>query len=215
MLSIRIVTAGAILAFAVNAAAAQDGDAPGKPISLLQLLTHSSEAKTSAAKTSAAKTWPHAKFEAKPAATQPIRAAKHFHHHAARFAAATEDPAAPVEPAPTAEQTPEPASWSAQAAIDAAPPSIWPAGNAPTFAGVPDPEPKVAAAVLGLGSDRNTATSNAVADTQPVVALARQADSENGRDVWFEEILATLGGALAAGSAAWFLFGAAPRWMHG
>jgi hypothetical protein len=207
MLSIRIVTAGAVLAFAVCAAAAQDSDAPGKPFSLLQLLTHSSEAKTSEAKT-----WPHAKFEAKRAATQPIRAAKH--HHATRFAAATEDPAATVEPAPTAEQTPEPASWSAQAAIDAAPPSMWPAGNAPTFAGVPDPEPQVAAAALGLGSDRNTATSNAAADTQPVVALARQDDSDNGRDVWFEEILATLGGALAAGSAAWFLFGAAPRWMH-
>jgi len=215
MLSIRIVTAGAILAFAVNAAAAQDGDAPGKPISLLQLLTHSSEAKTSAAKTSAAKTWPHARFEAKSAATQPIRAAKHFHHHAARFAAATEDPAAPVEPAPTAEQTPEPASWSAQAAIDAAPPSMWPAGNAPTFAGVPDPEPQVAAVTLGLSSDRNAATSNAAADAPPVVALARQDDNDNGRDVWFEEILATLGGALAAGSVAWFMFGAAPRWMQG
>jgi hypothetical protein len=215
MLSIRIVTAGAILAFAVNAAAAQDGDAAGKPISLLQLLTHSSAAKTSAAKTSAAKTWPHGRFETKPAATQPIRAAKHFHHHAARFAAATEDPAAPVEPAPTAEQTPEPASWSAQAAIDAAPPSMWPAGNAPTFAGVPDPEPQVAAVTLGLSSDRNAATSNAAADAPPVVALARQDDSDNGRDVWFEEILATLGGALAAGSVAWFMFGAAPRWMHG
>ena len=92
---------------------------------------------------------------------------------------------------------------------------MWPAGNAPTFAGVPDPEPQVAAVALGLSSDRNMATSNAAADTPPVVALARQDDSDNGRDVWFEEILATLGGALAAGSVAWFVFGAAPRWMHG
>src|SRR5713226_9576428 len=51
MLSIRIVTAGAVLAFAVSAAAAQDSDTPGTPISLLKILTHSSEATTSEAKT--------------------------------------------------------------------------------------------------------------------------------------------------------------------
>jgi hypothetical protein len=208
MLSIRIVTAGAVLAFAVSAAAAQDSDAPGKPISLLQMLTHASEAKTSEAKT-----WPHAKFEAKRVSTQATRAAKH--HHATRIAAATEDPAPTIEPAPTLEQTPEPASWWAQAAIDAAPPSMCPAGNAPTFAGIPDPEPQVAAAAPGSSSDQNTATSNAVADTQPVVALARQDDSDDDRDVWFEEILATLGGALAAGSVAWFVIVGAPRRMYG
>ena len=45
MLSIRIVTAGAVLAFAVSAAAAQDSDTtPGQPGSLLKMLMHSSEA---------------------------------------------------------------------------------------------------------------------------------------------------------------------------
>jgi hypothetical protein len=202
MLKFHSVTVGAVLAFAVSAAAAQDNDAPGKPISLLEMLTHSSEAKTSEAKTA-----PHAKFEAKHVSTQAIRTAKH--HHATRIAAATE------EPAPTLEQTLEPASWSAQAAIDAAPPSMWPAGNAPTFAGVPDPEPQVAAAAPSLNNDQNATTSNAVADPQPVVALARQDDSDDSRDVWFEEILATLGGALAAGLIAWFLVGAAPRRSYG
>jgi hypothetical protein len=33
--------------------------------------------------------------------------------------------------------------------------------------------------------------------------------------LWFEEILATLCGALAAGAVAWFLFGAAPQRMYG
>ncbi len=209
MLSIRIVTAGAVLAFAVSAAAAQDNDSPGQPVSLLKLLTHTSEAKTA----------PQAKLEAKRVSTRPIRTAKHFDHHATRIAAETENPASTSEPAPIAEQTPtpEPTSWSAQAAIDAAPPSIWPAGNAATFAGVLDTEPQVASAEPSSSSDQNAATSNAVADPQPdpAVAAALEDNSNDNRDAWFEEILATLSGALAAGTVAWFLFGAVPRRRYG
>src|SRR5580692_2930111 len=206
MLSIRIVTAGAVLAFAVSAAAAQDSDTTGQPGSLLKMFMHSSEATTA----------PPDKPEAKRVAPKPIRTARHFHHHATRIATATEDPAPPSEPAPAMEQTPtlEPASWSAQAAIDAAPPSLWPAGNAPIFAGVLDSEPQVAAAEPSTSGDQNAATSNAVADPQPapVVATAQQDDSNDSRDAWFEEILATLSGALAAGAVAWFLMiGAAPQ----
>jgi hypothetical protein len=203
MLSIRIVTAGAVLAFAVSAAAAQDSETPGTPISLLQILTHSTAAKTTP------------QSEARRVSTKTTRTARRFHHHATRVAAATEEPAKPIEPAPTTEQTPtpEPASWTAQAAIEAAPPSIWPAGNAPTFAGVPDPQPQVAAAAPDLNDNQ----SNAVADTQPAsaVAPARPDDGNDSRDAWFEEILATLGGALAAGSVAWLLIGAAPRRSYG
>ncbi len=208
MLSIRIVTAGAVLAFAVSAAAAQDGDTPaGQPGSLLKMLMHSTETTTA----------PEPKLEAKHVSPKPIRATRHFHHHATRVATATEDPAPPNEPAqspaPTIEQPPtlEPATWSARAAIDAAPPSIWPAGNAPIFAGVLNSEPQVASAAPTLSSDQSAATSNAVADPQPApaIAAARQDDSNDSRDAWFEEILATLSGALAAGAVAWFLFGAA------
>jgi hypothetical protein len=211
MLSIRMVTAGAVLAFAVSTAAAQDGDTPGQPGSLLKMLMHSSEPTAA----------PEAKPEAKHVAPKPIRTARHFHHHAARIATATEDPTPPSEPAPAPAmaQTPtlEPASWSAQAAIDAAPPSIWPAGNAPLFAGVLDSEPQVASAEPSSSSDQNAAPSNAVADTQPapVVAAVQQDKSDDSRDVWFEEILATLSGALAAGAVAWLLFGAAPQRMYG
>ena len=214
MLSIRIVTAGAVLAFAVSAAAAQDSDTAGQPGSLLKMFMHSSETATSEAKTS-----PQAKLEAKSVAPKPIRTTRHFHHHATRVATATEDPAPTIEPAPAPamEQTPTPASWSAQAAIDAAPPSMWPAGNAPLFAGVLDSEPQVAAAEPSTSGDQNAATSNAVADTQPapVVAAAQQDNNDNSRDAWFEEILATLSGALAAGAVAWFLFGAAPQRSYG
>ena len=213
MLTIRIVTAGAVLAFAVSAAAAQDSDTTGQPGSLLKMLMHSSETTTA----------PEAKPEAKHVSPKPIRTARHFHHHATRIATATEDPAPPSEPAPAPapamEQTPtlEPASWSAQAAIDAAPSSMWPAGNAPIFAGVLDSEPQVAAAEPSTSGDQNAATSNAVANLQPapVVAVVQQDNSDDSRDAWFEEILATLGGALAAGLAAWFLFGTVPQRMYG
>jgi hypothetical protein len=211
MLSIRIVTAGAVLAFAVSAAAAQDNDTPGQPGSLLKMLMHSSAATTA----------PQDKLEAKRVSSKAIRTARHFHHHATRVAATTEDPAPTTEPAPAPANgqtpTPEPASWSAQAAIDAAPPSIWPAGNAPTFAGVLDTEPQVASAEPSLSGDQNAAMSNAVADTQPVpaVAPAQQDSSNDSHDAWFEEILATLGGALTAGAVAWFLFGAAPQRRYG
>ena len=85
------------------------------------------------------------------------------------------------------------------------------------FAGVLDSEPQVAAAEPSLSNDQNAATSNAVADTQPApaVAVAQQDNSDDSRDAWFEEILATLSGALAAGAVAWFLFGAAPRRSYG
>jgi len=213
MLSIRIVTAGALLAFAVSAAAAQDSDTTGQPGSLLKMLMHSSETPIP----------PQDKVEAKRVSPKPIRTARHFHHHAARIATATEDPAPPSEPAPAPvpamEQTPtlEPASWSAQAAIDSAPPSMWPAGNAPLFAGVLDSEPQVAAAEPVSSNDRSAATSNEVADTRPApaVAAAQQDNSDDSRDTWFVEILAALSGALAAGVVAWFLFGAAPQRMYG
>jgi hypothetical protein len=212
MLSIRIVTAGAILAFAVSATAAQDSDTtPGQPGSLLKMLMHSSEATTA----------PQDKPEAKRVVSKSIRTTRHFHHHATRVATATEDsPTEPAQaPAPTIEQPPtlEPATWSAQAAIDAAPPSMWPAGNAPLFAGVLDSEPQVAAAEPSASSDRSAATSNAPADMRPApaVAAAQQDNNDDSRDTWFVEILAALSGALAAGVVAWFLFGAAPQRRFG
>src|SRR5580692_7516314 len=204
MLSIRIVTAGALLALAVSAAAAQDSDTPpGQPGSLLKMFMHSSEPPAA----------PQDQPEPKRVASKPIRTTRHFHHHATRVATATEDLAPPTEPAPAPapamEQTPalEPATWSAQAAIDAAPPSIWPAGNAPIFAGVLDSEPQVAAAEPGSSSDRSAATSNAAADIRPAPALAAalQDNSDDSRDTWFVEILAALSGALAAGVVAWLL----------
>jgi|ERR1700734_227596 len=204
MLKFRIVTTGAILAFAVSAAAAQSNDTTSTPVSLFKLLFHTTEAKPE----------PQAKPEP---ANKPIRTVRHVHRHAIRVAAATEEPSPVIEPPPTAEQTlaPEPTAWTAQAAIDAAPPSIWPAGNAPIFAGVLDSESQETEAAASASSSDQTTAAPKVADAQSVHAVALATRDDDGRDAWFEEILATLGGALAAGLVAWFLFGAAPRRMYG
>jgi hypothetical protein len=61
----------------------------------------------------------------------------------------------------------------------------------------------------------NIATADmAAADSKPadapVIAFAEHEDTGNSRDVWYEDLLATLGSVLAAASAAWFLLGSAP-----
>jgi hypothetical protein len=56
----------------------------------------------------------------------------------------------------------------------------------------------------------NPADASAAPDQ--VVAFARQADDDTTRHPsWLAELLATLGGAIAAGSVAWFLIGSAPQ----
>jgi hypothetical protein len=93
---------------------------------------------------------------------------------------------------------------------------MWPAGNAPTFAGVLDSEPQVASAAPNASNDRNAAAPKVIdAQSATAVVLAQQDDGDHSRDVWFEELLAMLGGALAAGLVAWFLVSAAPQRMYG
>jgi hypothetical protein len=58
-------------------------------------------------------------------------------------------------------------------------------------------------------ADTMAAADGKPADT-PVIAFAEREDTGNSRDVWYEDLLATLGSVLAAASAAWFLLGSAP-----
>jgi hypothetical protein len=60
--------------------------------------------------------------------------------------------------------------------------------------------------VLAAGSEP---ADGKPADT-PVIAFAERNDSDNSRDIWYEDLLATLGCLLSAASAAWFLIGRAP-----
>jgi hypothetical protein len=56
----------------------------------------------------------------------------------------------------------------------------------------------------------------AAAEPDQVVAFARQADGDTDhRPSWLAELMATLGGAIAAGSVAWFLIGSAPQRRFG
>ncbi len=64
------------------------------------------------------------------------------------------------------------------------------------------------------------ATQSAVATAAPAadtatVARAQEETSHFGSASWIAQILAALGGAVAAGSAAWFLMGSAPQRTYG
>ena len=64
------------------------------------------------------------------------------------------------------------------------------------------------------------ATQSAVAPAAPAadtatIALAHEPTSNVGTASWIAQILAALGGAVAAGAAAWFLMGSAPQRTYG
>jgi trimeric autotransporter adhesin len=78
-----------------------------------------------------------------------------------------------------------------------------------------DTPPQPAAGQADIAADAPATADNiAAADSTPadtpVIAFAEREDTGNNRDVWYEDLLATLGGVLAAASAAWFLLGSAP-----
>lgn len=239
MLTIRVIMAGALWGITVAAAAAQTGDAPGKPVSLLQMLTQPSTTTTTTTTTvtTTATVKHHARF-ARPHAVR--RLAKKSHEH---------EDAEQTEQAQTeqrqAEQTPVEQTPAEQSAPDAAAPpapSVWPTGGAAPLPGVaadataptviPTVDQNLSAVVVG-GHTVQIATPEAfnpidlAADHQPqadapaapaaaapAVALAEPDDQ--ARDTWYEELLATLGGALAAAVVAWFLVtGGSQQRMYG
>lgn len=231
MLNIRIITAGAMVVMMAGAAAAQtDGNAtPGKPVSLLQVLLKPAKEKPKA----------HTRLAHRHTAKSTRRFASRKSHLAAVSddpapAAATSpvaaQPAAAPEAAPTALSTPAnvwPADTAtslpaAAAAADAAPGGqpvpAQSSSSAPAADGsavqISSPD-EVNAIDLAADAPAEAAPKpNAQIDEQmaapAVVALAQQDDGKSSRDIWYEELLATLGGAFAAASVAWLLIGFAP-----
>jgi hypothetical protein len=224
MLSIRILTAAAVLAMALGGASAQTTatTVPGKPIPLLQVLVHPAKVKT------------HVKKPIKTARKSATRRRK---------AVATAD----ATPAPTRIETPAPV----QTATDA-PANIWPAVNAPKFAaaeaasaapGVVAAAPANPAANEIVVGDQTVQVASpddindidraankdakahaalksdfarAAPAAQAMVAASAQAGtSAVGTASWIAKVLAALGGAIAAGSAAWFLIGSTPQRTYG
>ena len=219
---LRIMTAGAALIMAVNAAAAQSTATPGKPVSLIQ-----------AAKQDPAT--PHAKAVAKRTARK-TRWAKKSHDDADSTAAEPEQSAQPQQAAGD-EATPNTATPTAAAST-----TIWSAG-APSLPGIPSdaaaqvaPDSvdqavrefvvdgqtvQVATAdkvnAIDLAADDSEASApdpiDKVRSTSAAVSAFAQ-DDDAKRDTWFEEILATLGGALAAGTVAWFFMVSSARRIY-
>jgi hypothetical protein len=217
MLKFCIVTAGAALIMVGSASAQTAGSAaPGKPISLLQVLLHPAKAKANA------KTKPHTKL----AHSHTAKSGKKFASRKTHLAVRREDPApssevaapeaatatvwpavdtnssAAVAPELAAASAPDAQSSLSEMVVDgrtvqiAAPDEV----NAIDLAA---DEPHEIAPVQDSGADRDQPSA-------AFVALARQDDGDKSRDAWYEELLATLGGALAAGSVAWLLIGFAP-----
>jgi hypothetical protein len=207
MLMIRFITAAAVVVMAVGAAGAAaaqtaTGDTAGKPVSLLQVLGQPATATPAK---------PHAKY----ATRHTRRWAKRPHEHATETAAEPDQPATDAANASPA-NTPAASAWASDAAPlpgvanDATAPTVIPAidqnlselvvGGRTVQIATPDE-----ANAIDLAADHQTITS--AADTQataaPAVALAQPDDPQ--RDTWYEELLATLGGALAAGLVAWFV----------
>ena len=241
MLSIRIVTAGAVAAMAfvlaAGGASAQTAasDQAGKPLSLLAGLSPPHDSKVHETKARA-----HEKAASrtigKTAAKSPI--AKNTKlvskRHNRTAAAQSQEP--PAQPAPV---TPPAAVWPL---TDAASPADI-ATPTPSETAPPDNEAaphefvvggqtvEVAAAdqvnQIDLAANDDGVTAATRIDSsektqvmQTVLAAPAHEDaSQNAGPIsnasWFAQVLAALGGAFAAGTVAWFLIGSGPVRTYG
>jgi hypothetical protein len=211
MLTFRIVTVGAVLITMIGGAAAQSASSaqPGKPMSLLQILLHPAEATAK----------PHARFAHKGT----TRIARRFARHRTRLAARGE------APPPAADATPV-GAWPA---VDVSVAAAAPVATVPETTAAPE-TPALSEMVvdghtvqiavpdminaIDFAADEPhevAAPANNRADLQgiqdPVIAFARQDSDDSGDQSWISELLATLGGALAAGTVAWLVIFAVPQ----
>jgi len=228
MPNIRIDTGRATLAallFATSMTAtgalaqtATDG-APGEPLQLVQNIKPASKAvatkstKTAAKAASKTKATHHRTFAQRKRAPAPVQIAQ-----------------GPTDARSTAPALPF-AGAAAAAAPSPAPPETMPselvvggqtvqfgspeklneidlAAKADTaVAGGANPQPRNDVAEAAAKSDLANAAPQSLANTA--------APSEIGGTAWLLQVLAALGGAVAAGSAAWLLIGSAPQRMYG
>jgi len=229
MLSIRIVAAGALIsvitAGSAMAQTATDTGA-GKPIQLLQVATQPDKTKSR----------PHAKRIMKIrtaakrtgrrhrlAAERPIHVAE-----AAKPAAPAAPAAAPADvwtnatpvtaPATVPSTAPEPPATPALAVEPT--PSELVVGGQTVHVVSPDDANEIDRAADAQIIPSVAAKQSAVAPAAPAadtatIALAHEQTSNVGTASWIAQILAALGGAVAAGAAAWLLMGSAPQRTYG
>ncbi len=226
MLSIRIVAAGAVVSvMTVGGALAQTATntGAGKPIQLLQVTTQPDKTKSK----------PHAKRIMK-IRTAAERTAKRHSLARARLIHVAEaaKPAAPaaapadvvsanvapvIAPATVASAAPAPQLAAAAPELT---PSELVVGGQTVHVVSPDDANEIDRAADAQNAPAAAATLGTVAAAEPAsdtatVARAQEETSHVGSASWIAQILAALGGAVAAGSAAWFLMGSGPQRTYG
>jgi hypothetical protein len=238
MLRNRIVASSAIFmlfsGLTAGGAAAQTAanQTPGSPLQLLQMLKRAVHPHQEAAASSSAR--PHRNAIAGRAAHSHVAAARR-HQSPTEIASAT--PAAETSPVENAEPqigafVTEPPSPPTAAAAElnevviagqtvkiAAPDDVneidlatsgQDSQTAATAEGAATPPAMTSVSSRGAKSDSLT-----VASAQQSAASPQQPVSAVGSAGWIAQVLAALGGAVAAGSAAWFLMGATPQRTYG
>jgi len=225
MLSIRIVAAGALISvMTVGGAMAQTATdtGAGKPIQLLQVTTQPDKTKSK----------PHAKRIMK-IRTAAKRTGRRHHLAAERpiHVAEAAKPAAPaaapadvwanVTPvtAPATVASAAPAPQLAAAAPESTPSELV-VGGQTVHVVSPDDANEIDRAADAQIIPSVAAKQSAVAPAAPAadtatIALAHEQTSNVGTASWIAQILAALGGAVAAGAAAWLLMGSAPQRTYG
>jgi hypothetical protein len=256
MLSLRGVTAGAVLLLASSAAiegaVAQTAttDAPGKPLQLLRIIERPARPKAA----------PHNRIHA---ALHRVAAVRSARRHTVVAEAKTEqsaptaqdampsvsaddadtaaptsfaaaEPAAQAAPSPGApvmgplvvgNQTVEVASQTDVNALDLAadktadaPANASPVNTKPDDAAPTDKMAAMSVPVAAVVSDTASKSDSIKADfaaPAPEAAKTEATKAAVGSPGWIAQIMAALAGAVAAGSIAWFLIGAAPQRTYG
>jgi hypothetical protein len=242
MPGIRIAAAGACIlllsGLTIVGAAAQTAASstatPGKPLQLLKIFQQSSKAKAK----------PHVKVVAKSSAKRAVRIAAGRKTHTHIAAAQRQRPRAPeqVASAPPSENSWPAVSSAVPADVAFAPPALQPtaaptepapsqfvvAGQTVQLAS-PDNVNEIDLAANDTAAQASEAAPSMVASAPALREIAEaepKSDSMNavpppqqGSDVgstsWILQVLAALGGAVAAGSVAWFLIGSTPQRTYG
>jgi len=224
MLSIRIVAAGALVSvMTVGGAMAQTTTGTGKPIELLQVVTQPDKTKlkshskrTIKIKTAAKRT---GKRHSLAARQRPIHVVEAVKAAAPAAAPATVWPDLTPAAAPANLASAEPAPQPAPAAT-ASTPSELVVGGQTVHVVSPDDANEIDRAADAQNAPSAAATKSAVAAAGPAsdtatIARPHEETSHVGSASWIAQVLAALGGAIAAGSVAWFLMGSAPQRTYG
>jgi hypothetical protein len=226
MRRIRILTALAALSIMTAggaAAQAETDTAPGNPIPLLKILAKPDKTRT--------------KIPGKRVGRRVDKTHMATKTRALLYRSAKARPAAPSAAADDALPT------NVAAAPSAAPPAQLAAASPPPTAPFAEPMPselvvggrtvqvtapdnvnaideaagtqRVAASAATAAARLSDGAEAEPASETPTVARAQPERSPVGSASWIMQILAALGGAFAAGSAAWFLIGSAPQRTYG